>query len=449
MKKIIRLLLLSFTMILILGGGFLSYMLLEGTPPQIVPVSMPKVVGKVSEIRLKASDNRSGIKEIVPILEQNGKKFAIPPRRYTSAQWWLGSGVRDVQEKWVIKAQELGLKEGPAKLLVSVRDSSFRNVLKGNEATFEQEVIVDFSPPRIALKSLVHNIRSGGAGLVSYKLNEPAVKTGVLIDDLFFPGISHPSGRKNAYISLIALPFDKQRVKKFLIEAVDEAGNISRMGIPHKIFYKRPKRDRINISDNFLERKMPYFEMNYPWVKGATLLDTFLKVNRELRRKNGEEIKAICSRITPERHWEGAFKRLPGSASRANFADERYYYYKGKKIDRQFHMGVDLASRRHAKVMAANHGKVVFADSLGIYGNTIIIDHGLGLYSMYSHLSEMTAEKGEMVTKGAIIGNTGSTGLAGGDHLHYGMVVNGIFVNPVEWWDGKWIRDHITANINS
>ena len=426
----------------------MSYMLLEGTPPQIVPISIPKIAGKVFEIHLKASDNRSGIKEIVPVLTQNGKNYAIPSKKYTSAKWWLGSGVKEVQEKWVIQAPKIGLKEGPAKILIYVRDASFRNMLKGNETIFEQDVLIDLTPPRIALKSLVHNIRSGGSGLVSYKLNEPAVKTGVFIDGLFFPGVPHPSGRKNAFISLVALPFDKPRVKKFLIEAIDKAGNISRMGVPHRIFYKRPKRDRINISDHFLEQKMPYFEMNYPWVKGPTLLDTFLKVNRELRRKNGDEIKAICSRVTPERLWEGAFKRLPRSASRANFADERYYYYKGKKIDRQFHMGVDLASRRHAEVLAANNGKVVFANSLGIYGNTIIIDHGLGLYSMYSHLSEMTADKGEMVAKGAVIGNTGSTGLAGGDHLHYGMVVNGIFVNPIEWWDGKWIKDHITANIN-
>ncbi len=448
MKRILRLIFISFFIILISGVAFLSYMLLEGTPPKIEPVSVPKVVGKVFEIRLKATDNRSGIKEIEPVVIQGGKKHIIPARKYGSSHWWLGSGVKEVQEKWAIQATEMGLKEGPAKILITARDSSFRNLLKGNKAVLEQDVVIDLTPPRIALKSLIHNIRSGGSGLVSYKLNEPVVKTGVLIDGLFFPGTPNPGRGQNTYISLIALPFDKIRVKKFLVEAADQAGNIARMGVPHKIFPRRPKKDKINITDHFLQLKIPYFEMNYPWVKGATLLETFLNVNRELRKKNGEEIKAICSKISAEQFWKGAFKRLPGSASRANFADERTYYYKGRKIDRQFHMGVDLASRKHAKVPAANNGMVVFADSLGIYGNTIIIDHGLGLYSMYSHLSEMTAEKGEMVAKGAIIGHTGSTGLAGGDHLHYGMVVNGIFVNPVEWWDGRWIRDHIEANMN-
>ncbi len=447
MKRILRLIFISFFAVIILGTIFLSYMLLEGTPPQIEPVSIPKVAGKVFEINLKAVDNRSGIREIAPTIIQNGKKYPIPPKKFNSSQWWLGSGVKEFNASWTIHAVDMGLKQGPAKLLITVRDSSLRNLLKGNQAVFEQPLVIDLTPPRIALKSLVHNIASGGSGLVAYRLNEPVIKAGVFIDDIFFPGIPLFNKGKNTYISLVAVPFNKTKVKKFFVEVTDRAGNTSKISVPYRIRPRRLKKDRINISDNFLEQKMPDFEMNYPWVKGSTLLETFLNVNRKLRAKNGEQIKEICSSVTPEQFWQGSFKRLPRAASRANFADERFYFYKGKQIDHQFHMGVDLASKKHAEVPAANNGKVVFSDYLGIYGNTIIIDHGLGLYSMYSHLSEMTAEKGEMVLKGTLIGYTGTTGLAGGDHLHYGMVVNGIFVNPIEWWDRRWIRDHIISNM--
>jgi murein DD-endopeptidase MepM/ murein hydrolase activator NlpD len=147
-------------------------------------------------------------------------------------------------------------------------------------------------------------------------------------------------------------------------------------------------------------------------------------------------------------YWKGAFLRLPNSARRAGFADHRIYKYKGHIIDRQTHMGIDLASVAQSPVLASNTGKVIFAEGLGIYGKTVIIDHGFGLFSMYSHLSSFNVKKGQMVPKGDIIGRTGVTGLAGGDHLHFGMLVHNTFVNPVEWWDASWIKNNISDKID-
>jgi murein DD-endopeptidase MepM/ murein hydrolase activator NlpD len=90
---------------------------------------------------------------------------------------------------------------------------------------------------------------------------------------------------------------------------------------------------------------------------------------------------------------------------------------------------------------------VVFGGNLGIYGSTVIVDHGLGLFSMYSHLSYIAVKPGDQVSKGDNIGRTGSTGLAGGDHLHFSMLVNDTFVNPVEWWDEKWIENNVMSKI--
>ncbi|MCK5340049.1 MAG: M23 family metallopeptidase, partial [Desulfobulbaceae bacterium] len=159
---------------------------------------------------------------------------------------------------------------------------------------------------------------------------------------------------------------------------------------------------------------------------------------------NNAKIREICSSNSlPDRLWDGRFSRLPRSSRRAGFADHRSYYYQGRKIDHQVHLGIDLASVRNAEVSAANSGKVAFAEYLGIYGNVVILDHGQGVFSLYSHLSQIKVAVGDMVDPNSVIGLTGTSGMAGGDHLHFGMLVNGVFVNPLEWWDSHWLKLNI------
>jgi murein DD-endopeptidase MepM/ murein hydrolase activator NlpD len=98
-------------------------------------------------------------------------------------------------------------------------------------------------------------------------------------------------------------------------------------------------------------------------------------------------------------------------------------------------------------VPAANDGRVVLADKLGIYGNCVVVDHGYGLQSIYGHLSEFAVKAGDTVKKGQSLGRSGSTGLAGGDHLHFSMQVDGVQVNPIEWWDEHWIKDRILSKV--
>ena len=207
------------------------------------------------------------------------------------------------------------------------------------------------------------------------------------------------------------------------VTATDFAGNQAVAGLAYHINARRFKEDRIRISDGFLNRKMPEFTSIVGASAGDQLLDIFLRVNRDLRKANYEALTRVTAKSDAERYWKGPFLRLPRSANRANFADHRTYIYNGQKIDEQNHMGIDLASVQQSPVPAGNRGKVVFADTLGIYGMTVVLDHGFGLFSMYSHLSHMSVDNGQMVAKGDIIGKTGITGLAGGDHLHYGMLV--------------------------
>ena len=156
----------------------------------------------------------------------------------------------------------------------------------------------------------------------------------------------------------------------------------------------------------------------------------------------------MAKETSPRLLWSEPFLQLSRSKVEAFFADERTYYYQGEVIDRQTHQGFDLASLARSPVEAANTGKVVWAGYLGIYGNCVVIDHGMGLMSLYGHLSSISVSRGEQVRQGQSLGRTGRSGLAGGDHLHFGMFLHGVQINPLEFWDPSWVRKHIFARLN-
>jgi murein DD-endopeptidase MepM/ murein hydrolase activator NlpD len=177
-------------------------------------------------------------------------------------------------------------------------------------------------------------------------------------------------------------------------------------------------------------------------------MPAFLKINGDLRRVNAEAIETLASSATSSsRMWNGPFVQLGNSQVEASFADHRTYFYKGREVDQQVHLGFDLAVTSNVPIVAANAGKVLNASWLGIYGNCVIIDHGMGIGSLYGHLSSFDVQPGDLVTKGQTIGRSGMTGLAGGDHLHFTLLVNGRMVNPVEWWDPHWIRDRVDRKL--
>jgi murein DD-endopeptidase MepM/ murein hydrolase activator NlpD len=266
-----------------------------------------------------------------------------------------------------------------------------------------------------------------------------------MLDDLFFQG--YPLQENDPlYIAYIALPWNSNAPENSRVIAIDRAGNEGKAIFSMHFKKAKIKKDRINVSDNFLKKKIPEFQEHYPDLQG-TNLEKYLYINNRIRTENAEEIAEICRDTVPEQLWHDRFLRMPG-AGRAGFADQRTYYYQGKPIDHQTHLGMDIASTARIAIKAANSGRVIFTDYLGIYGNTVIIDHGQGLSSLYSHLSHIDTTVGAMVEKDALIGHSGTTGMAGGDHLHFSILIHGIFVTPVQWWDQHWINVNITNIIN-
>jgi murein DD-endopeptidase MepM/ murein hydrolase activator NlpD len=422
---------------------------MEGERPDIKVTLTSTFLGVRQEIPITVSDRKSGIRKIRVSLFKNGSDVVLFEQTFPRLGF-LGKGKhRDETPRVSFEPKRLKIDDGPAVLRMVATDYAWRRWWHGNRTYIEKEVTIDTIPPGIDVLSQAHYISPGGAGLVIYRTSEPCRESGVDVGKGFFPGHSGYFKDKNVRIAFIALNYDQGQGTAMIIRAADHAGNQARAGFPHHIKRKNFRKDTLEISDRFLSWKMPEFESEIPEASKRTLLDKFLWVNRDLRKLNYEAVCEVGNNTGKRLYWEGAFLRLPNSARKASFADHRTYTHKGRAIDNQVHLGIDLASVEHSSVTAANSGKVVFAETLGIYGKTVIIDHGFGLFSMYSHLNKIDVQSGQTVTKGDRIGFTGRTGLAGGDHLHFGMLIHHTFVNPVEWWDGAWIENNITNKLTA
>lgn len=429
---------------LLLAAIFVAYRLFEFEKPTLALEKQIKFLGGTIELPLHAADQKSGIRSLTINLTQGETEATLLERRFQRAAWFKSAGPRTLKEKVVIDAQKAGIRQGEAELVVSVRDFSLNGLFKGNATVQRLPVIMDTVPPKVSLVHGQRVVQPGSTGLAVYTVAEQPQRHGVLIDGAFFSGFS--TGKKDTYVAYFALPWNAEPPKRTRIVAFDEAGNEG--AVPFAATFKKvpEKHDTITLSDQFFQQKIPEFEQHYPEMRG-TPLEKYLYINNKIRQSNAQTIAQVCASPEPTQLWSDRFLRMPG-AGRAGFADQRTYLYNGQAVDNQTHLGVDIASTAHAEIRAANRGKVVFAEYLGIYGNVIIIDHGQGVASLYSHLSSIETSAGTLVEKNQPIGRSGTSGMAGGDHLHFSMLIHGIFVTPIEWWDQHWINMTIKSPLN-
>ncbi|WP_028583192.1 M23 family metallopeptidase [Desulfogranum mediterraneum] len=437
---------LTIFFLMVAAAAVSGFILFETSPPNLSLGKQLHFLGGNVELPITVSDQQSGIRSIEVTLEQGDQRSQLFNRSFQRQAWFTDAGPKSVSETLLIDTNKARLKDGEAALVIRVRDFSLNGMLKGNETSQNIAVIIDSKPPRVSVNHAQQYIRPGGSGIILYTLSEPVERHGVQIDEHFFRGF--PLGQSGKqFIAYIALPWDSPEPNQSKVIAVDEAGNEGKAVFTMRYKPIPEKKDRINVSNGFLKNKMPQIAEHYPEMSG-NLVERYLYINNTIRQKNAETIKAICQTSEPERLWSGRFGRMAG-ARKADFADQRTYFYQGQPIDHQTHLGIDLASTARAEVRAANRGKVVFADYLGIYGYMIILDHGQGVFSLYSHLSRLETSVGSLVEKDQYMGNTGATGMAGGDHLHFSMLIQGIFVTPIEWWDRHWIEVNIDAFIGN
>jgi hypothetical protein len=420
----------------------------ESEPPTLTLETPVDNIGAFYTLKGAASDSKSGLKRVWIAIVQQGTEAVLLDQTFPSHGLLRKGETTGRAISLTLAPQKLGLKDGQALLRTAVWDYSYKGWGKGNQLYTETPVWIDTTAPTIEVLTPTHNLNQGGAGLTVYRTSEPVVSTGVQVADRFFPGLAGYFDAANVFVAYFALPYDMGQETTFLVTAKDGAGNTGTTGLFRHINLKEFKKDSLNITDGFLASKLPEFAAAMGWGQlDGSLADKFLSVNRDLRIANYETIRVACQNSDAKQYWTGPFIRLPNSAPRAGFADRRTYLYDGKAIDEQVHLGVDLASTAHSPVPAANTGRVTFTGDLGIYGRTIILDHGFFLFSMYSHLSQALVTKDQMVSKGDTIGFTGSTGMAGGDHLHFSILIADTFVNPIEWWDPHWIEHNVTDKL--
>jgi murein DD-endopeptidase MepM/ murein hydrolase activator NlpD len=421
-----------------------------GGPPTVSVDSSLPGIGRSTSVRISASAPGRGLSRLQVALLQNDRVEVLFDREYESRPAWAFGGPATFEEELELEVGTVTvpeLEEGEATLRVEA--SAPGTWLRGEPSEVVEETYqVLLRPPTLGVASIQHYPAQGGCEVVVYSVGRSSVRDGVRAGLAWFPGYPLPGGSENQRMALFAVPFDLDSPEEIHLEAEDALGNTAQLAFVDKFFPRPFRRDSINVSDNFMSKVVPEIQANTAGLaSGDTLVEDYVIINRDLRRENAQTLHDLARESRPEFLWKEAFTALPNGQVMSAFADRRTYTYAGEEIDQQDHLGIDLASVKRAPVPAANSGVVVLARYFGIYGNAVVIDHGFGLMSLYGHLSTIEVEEGQAVERNQIIGRTGETGLAAGDHLHFTMLLQGEAVTPIEWWDEKWIRDRLERKL--
>jgi murein DD-endopeptidase MepM/ murein hydrolase activator NlpD len=377
-----------------------------------------------------------GIRRLVALVEQNGASYRV---------WELAQASRGPDGAWTFTAGTNAtpqLQDGKAKLIVEATS----NDLFRKTARYERNVTVVTRPPTVSLNSDQHYLYLGMADLATFNVSGTWTEAGVRVGDQTFRAWPMPGG-KPGFFSLFAFAWNMPPGTAPMVYASNGAGN----DVTSPIVVQFPKKEQpvytvhdLQLNDRFIQKVVGELDPN----GSGDLVARFVKINNEMRRANNQVLSELRFKTADRFLWSQPFTRQSHSQSEATFADVRNYIYQGKKIDQQVHLGYDLAVTQHIGVEASNDGRVVYAAPLGIYGNCIVVDHGYGLQTIYGHLSRIDVHEGDMVKRGQVMGTSGQTGMAGGDHIHFAMQLDGVQIDPKEWWDSHWIKDHIAKRVD-
>jgi len=405
-----------------------------------------EALGRNPPIDATVTSDAPGLRNVVVRLQAGGTAFELLNQSYPKVSW-QGSGVTKQQLHVVPDLVQLKVPEGPATLEVSVDTYAWHLLPTKPVTVISTPVTVDLTPPKVELLTTQHNVRLGGVELAVFRQSPDTVRSGIAVDKYFFPAILGYFADRSVALAFFAIPQDLSDSVRPQLVARDAAGNERTVYLPSTIKPRQFAERTLGLDDDFLARKVPEIEHDNGLPIAADLLQGYLQINNELRHQNEARLREIAAHSRPAPSWDGAFHRQSNAAPLSSFADRRSYLYHGEVVDHQTHLGFDLASLKLSPVEAAQNGVVAFAGNLGIYGNTVVLDHGLGIFSLYGHLSTIAVQTGEQVKTAQTLGQTGDTGLAGGDHLHFSIMLWGVHVDPVEWWDPHWLHDHVTPKL--
>jgi murein DD-endopeptidase MepM/ murein hydrolase activator NlpD len=417
-----------------------------GAPAVKVEPAMPGI-GRKTPVKVTVGDVGRAERLRVEVV-QGDKVTPVAERSFTPRPAWQiwRRGRPETVTVAVGRDTVKGLRTGKATVRATVERAGTW-ARHPAPAVAQVELPVRLAPPVLGVASIHHFAVQGGSEAVVYSVGETAVRDGVQSGSWWFPGHPLPGGQGQRF-ALFGIPYDLSDPSRIRLVAVDDVGNEAAVAFLDKFTPHPPRQDTIEVTDAFMNKVVPEILANSSEIEDhGSLLENYLAINRELRQKNNATLKELAGRSAPRFLWDQPFLPMPNAAITASFADHRTYFYNGKEIDQQDHLGFDMASVERDAVPASNRGVVVLARYFGIFGNAVVIDHGYGLMSLYGHLSTLGVREGQSVERGQELGRSGQTGLAGGDHLHFTMLLGGLPVTPVEWWDPHWIQDRVARKL--
>jgi murein DD-endopeptidase MepM/ murein hydrolase activator NlpD len=413
----------------------IAILLARQAPPVVDLPSPVTTLGQATGITVHVRDPH-GVRRLEAFVEQNGVQYRVwenaQPSPVTDGTWNFAAGILTTPQ----------LKDGKAKLILLATS----NGLLRKTARLEREVEVVTRPPVISVDSDQHYLYLGMADLATFNVSGTWTEAGVRVGDQTFRAWPMPGG-KQGFFSLFAFAWNMPPSTIPLVYASNGTGN----EVTSPIVFQFPRKEQpkytvhdLQVSDQFMQKVIGELDPNGT----GDSVQRFVKINSEMRRANNKVLSDLRLKTADRFLWSQPFIRQSHSQAEASFADTRNYIYKGNKIDQQVHLGYDLAATQHVGVEASNDGRVVYAAPLGIYGNCIVVDHGYGLQTIYGHLSQIDVHEGDLVKRGQVMGTSGQTGMAGGDHIHFAMQLDGVQIDPKEWWDSHWIKDHIAKRVD-
>jgi murein DD-endopeptidase MepM/ murein hydrolase activator NlpD len=406
------------------------------SPAPVLDLPSPvATLGQATPITVHVRDSH-GIRSLAAFVEQNGTSFRVwestQPSRVKDGNWSFKAGVSTTPQ----------LKDGKARLIIEAAS----NGLLHKTARIERDITVVTQPPTVSVDSEQHYLYRGMAELATFNVSGSFTDAGVRVGDQNFRAWPMPDGKPGLF-SLFVFAWNMEPTTVPVVYAANGAGN----DVTSPLSFQFPKKEQpkytvheLQVNDRFIQKVVNELDPN----GSGDPVTRFVRINNEMRFANNKVLFELRTKTADKFLWSQPFARQSHSQAEANFADLRKYIYQGKQIDQQVHLGYDLAVTQHIGVEASNDGRVVYAAPLGIYGNCIVVDHGYGLQTIYGHLSQINVHEGDIVKRGQAMGLSGQTGMAGGDHIHFSMQLDGVQIDPKEWWDGHWIKDHIAKRVN-
>ena len=414
--------------------GYLVFLFARSASPSVDLRSNLGTVGQSTHVTMHVQAAH-GLRRAEAYVEQNGAHYAVwslpQPTKAADNTWTFNIGTSAIPQ----------LKDGKATLTVSAVSNDFRR----KQATLEREFTVLTHIPLVSVDSDQHYLYLGMADLATLNISGSYTDAGIRVGDESYRAWPMPDG-KPGFFSLFAYAWNTP--PGTVPVAFASYGGPNPVTSP--ITFQMPEKEQphysardLQIDDRFIQKVVGELDPN----GSGDPVERFVRINNDMRKANNKTLSDLRLKTADKFLWSQPFLRQANAQTEAHFADLRNYIYHGKKIDQQVHLGYDLAVTKNVGVQASNDGRVIYAAPLGIYGNCIVLDHGYGLQTIYGHLSQINVHEGDMVKRGEVMGLSGMTGMAGGDHIHFSMQLDGVQIDPKEWWDPHWIKDHIARRV--